>query len=614
MSNHSGKVSVSVRSRAVKSPLSLPARLGVLLLGLMLSSLTLIAFASAATITVGNAGDPATGNAARCNAANTCTLRDAIAKAAAVTGTAAGDTIVFSLPANSTITLSGRELLVDRNLIIDGSGSANLAISGNNASRAFEISTGVVATLKQLVIKNGNNSDNGGGIYNSGALTLVGSTVSGNTGGIGGGISSNDGAALTLTNSTVSGNMAYIAGGIANHSGSLTLTNSSIVNNTARSSGGGGILNTSGRLTLTNSTVANNTAISGGGIENMSGPLVLTGSTISGNSPGGIANYYGIASLTDSVISSNTAPRDAGGIYNKGIMTLTRCTIAGNTAIISDFYGHGGGIYNWGTLTLASSTVWGNAVSGSATTSGSGGGIYNSDGASLTLTDSTISDNRAGGDYGSGGGVASGGGLTLTNTTVSGNTTGSHGVGGGIAGSSLTLVNSTVSGNTAGSHGGGIYTAGSTLIHGTIANNTAAGRSSDIYNHNLNHLSSISAVDTIIQNCEVDGIDTRALVDNGGNLDGGNGCGFTDASSKSNASLNLGALVANGGPTLTMMPGANSDALGSGLPYVCRSAPVNSRDQRGYVRPASGCSSGAVDPDALANESIFFGGFGFGGQ
>jgi hypothetical protein len=94
----------------------------------------------------------------------------------------------------------------------------------------------------------------------------------------------------------------------------------------------------------------------------------------------------------------------------------------------------------------------------------------------------------------------------------------------------------------------------------------------------------------------------------------GSGCGFTNASSKSNATLALDPLADNGGPTPTMMPGANSDAIGFGLPEACRSAPVDSRDQRGYVRPAVGCMSGAVDPNGAADDAIFFDGFGFGGR
>lgn len=102
MSNPSSTASDPARPGAVRNLLSLSTRLGALLLVLIVSSMTLLATAAAATITVGNSGDPATGNAAKCNVATTCTLRDAIAKAAAASGGTAGDTIVFSLPANST--------------------------------------------------------------------------------------------------------------------------------------------------------------------------------------------------------------------------------------------------------------------------------------------------------------------------------------------------------------------------------------------------------------------------------------------------------------------------------------------------------------------------------
>src|SRR5204863_9986038 len=77
----------------------------------------------------------------------------------------------------------------------------------------------------------------------------------------------------------------------------------------------------------------------------------------------------------------------------------------------------------------------------------------------LTLTNSTVSGNRANFAGGSkGGGIFNLGTLTLTNSTVSGNTV-THGYGGGIFnGGTLTLSNSTVSGNSASSSGGGIFT------------------------------------------------------------------------------------------------------------------------------------------------------------
>ena len=63
---------------------------------------------------------------------------------------------------------------------------------------------------------------------NSGMLTLTDSAVSSNTGELGGGIY-NDKGTVSLTNSTVSDNtIDFDGGGILNERGTLTLTNSTI--------------------------------------------------------------------------------------------------------------------------------------------------------------------------------------------------------------------------------------------------------------------------------------------------------------------------------------------------------------------------------------------------
>jgi hypothetical protein len=67
----------------------------------------------------------------------------------------------------------------------------------------------------------------GGGIWNNGTLTVTNSTVSENTADSGGGILT--GGTLTVTNSTVSGNTAAdVGGGIFNSGGTLTVTNTLI--------------------------------------------------------------------------------------------------------------------------------------------------------------------------------------------------------------------------------------------------------------------------------------------------------------------------------------------------------------------------------------------------
>ena len=79
--------------------------------------------------------------------------------------------------------------------------------------------------------KTGAAGSSGGGIFNSGTLTVANSTISGNTGG---GIANGNGGTLTVTNSTISGNtVVNYGGGIYNFAGTLTVTNSTIVRNTA---------------------------------------------------------------------------------------------------------------------------------------------------------------------------------------------------------------------------------------------------------------------------------------------------------------------------------------------------------------------------------------------
>src|SRR5262245_47935225 len=77
------------------------------------------------TITVTNLNDSGAGS-----------LRDAIANANP------NDTINVSV--TGTITLTSGEIPINKNLTINGPGVANLTISGNNSSRIFFISPGVI--------------------------------------------------------------------------------------------------------------------------------------------------------------------------------------------------------------------------------------------------------------------------------------------------------------------------------------------------------------------------------------------------------------------------------------------------------------------------------------
>jgi len=299
-----------------------------------------------------------------------------------------GDVINFSLTYPATISLTSGSLLIGSSITITGPGSSSLKIDATNNSgkeRVFTIAVGRTVTISGLTVtggrgggtSGGSTTGNGGGIYNSGTLSLSDVIVSGNSvrnSGIGGGGIFNAGSStLTLTNCTVSGNTA---GG-----GGIPLSGNPIT--------GGGIRNSvNASLTLTNTTFSNNTAHVGGGIFN-TGILTVTGSTFSGNSAG-----VGI---------STALALEGGGIYINGPST-------GNTIINSTFSGNqaksdGGGIANAGVLDVSNSTFFGNIAQGG----GAQGGAVSALNHTLTLKSTILANSAPGNCLVSGGALVSGG-------------------------------------------------------------------------------------------------------------------------------------------------------------------------------------------------------------
>ncbi len=335
-----------------------------------------------------------------------CTLADAIISAN--TDTASGgcpagseaDTIILQ----TDVTLAAALPEIASTMTIEG---RRHFISGNKNSSVGSVLhvhyTGNL-TLNETTIKNGKKTGDGGGIYNSGTLTLTNSTVSGNT------------AEPVYSSIKYSSSFSSCGGGIYN-SGMLTLKNSTISGNTATD--GGGIYNF-GTVALTNCMVSGNIANGslystyysypyystvlygysyGGGIYNSSGTLTLTNCTVKGNTAYTSHSF----SYYSSYFSYYSC---GGGIYNSGTLTLTNSTISGNAARSTSsyyfyyvpYYSYGGGICNYGTATLKNCTVSGNTISSisyyKAYSYSSGGGIYNS--GAVTLQSSIISGNEAG--------------------------------------------------------------------------------------------------------------------------------------------------------------------------------------------------------------------------
>ena len=140
----------------------------------------------------------------------------------------------------------------------------------------------------------------GGGILNSGTLTLERCQISDSTATVGGALANASGATVSVTASTLYGNSAENGGAIANQ-GTLAILNSTISGNTAATSGGG-IDNPSGTLTITNGTIANNTAEIGGGLAN-SATATLLNTIIANNTATTDADFSGVvASLGTNLI------------------------------------------------------------------------------------------------------------------------------------------------------------------------------------------------------------------------------------------------------------------------------------------------------------------------
>jgi CSLREA domain-containing protein len=321
----------------------------------------------------------------------TCTLRAAIQEANlqnGVTITLNPGVYTLSIAPNDTLPLAATgDLDVYGEVTISGGGADKTIVDGGGIDRVFNMQVASRVTITDVTIRNGQGRPgaDGGGLSNYGNLTLENVSVSGNrtrsdatlsADAPGGGIF--NAATLQLRNCTVSGNSAADVGGGVHNTGIMTVLQSTIANNSALADRGGGIGNFN-KATVILSTISGNRATgSGGGVEN-GGQLTLTHGTLSGNSGesgGGIHNVGGL-DMTDSTLTGNTGRQTGGGIQNEysstalnGRVQLNNVTIAGNLAgekIPGMPAGAGVANKKPATLKLANSIIAGNrAVGGKA--------------------------------------------------------------------------------------------------------------------------------------------------------------------------------------------------------------------------------------------------------
>jgi CSLREA domain-containing protein len=341
--------------------------------------------------------------------------------------------------------------------------------------------------------------------------------------------------------------------------------------------------------------------------DNATGDLDVTG--------GGITTIRSVGSgLATIDADSNQFPGPANDTRGRALdvssgsggLTLQGIRVTGGT--VTDGSG-GGGIKTGAPLTLINSEVSGNATGIANTpsvTGGFGGGINVFDPGALTMTGSTVADNRvtANSSFPPSLDSARGGGIiyasfshpfNATNSTISGNVVDSQGnttntsYAGGIYWQgftqSMNLTNVTVSNNKA-IGGATAVTAGGIVIWElpgpasgtTIKNSIIAGNTAPVH-----------------ADCEKVHADDD-FISAGNNVFGNfSGCthtgGTNDASS---ANPLLGPLANFGGLTRTQI-------LNPGSPAIDRGGTCPQKDQRGFFRAAAPpCDAGALELNATA--------------
>lgn len=416
------------------------------------------------------------------------TLRAALATANTDAAHGISDTINFAQNlVGATIVLTQGQLElsgVGGKITIDGSGlSTPVTISGNHASRVFQVDSGVQSEVDNLTITAGSTGGDGGAIASSGSLTISNSNFSGNSAASEGGAIASW-ADLTVSGSTFNANTAEGRGGaIVSLAGNVTISQSTFSDNTVPGFGGGAIAigGANTVFTVSDSTFKGNSGF-GGAI--LCGNAAISGCTFDQNtgSGAGAIDCGGTVSVSNSTFTGNSVDYGAGAIENTGALTVSNSTFSdnshaaigssGNSATVtisnSNFMGnynpggYGGAIANtYGLMTLIDTTISG---------TGGGYGIY-SNGGTLTVNQCDISSNPGGGIWNNGGNAS------VSDSTISDNSGGINNFGG-----SFSIVNSTLAGNSA-TVGAAIYNFGTLSISDcSLTGNSATLDGGAIYN------------------------------------------------------------------------------------------------------------------------------------
>lgn len=379
----------------------------------------------------------------------------------------------------------GIELDIE-NLIIDGNGHA---IDACGKARIFHCSKNV--QIKNMTLKNGKSSK-GGAIFNEGQMNIRDCEMTANTASDGGAIFNE--CQMNLRDCEMTANTASSGGAIYCKNGILSITESTLNENTTKSQGGA-IYNHFSQISITKSTFNENTVLEssrfkdfphgGGAIRNTGGEMSISQSTLSKNTSkengAAIDNNLCQINITDSIFSENTAEKSGGAIHNysQGKINISECALSKNTA-----KDQGGAICNGhpsdspigarvntrnkNHITVRNCSFEGNSASLS------GGAIHNRGSGNLSINESEINENATDETvrelhYVFGGGAMyNDGEMTIDNTRMQENSSPKNG--GAISNGSdgkLGITQSSFIKNTSSEDGGAIRNRGEVTIDHT---------------------------------------------------------------------------------------------------------------------------------------------------
>lgn len=196
----------------------------------------------------------------------------------------------------------GIELEMD-NITIDGNGHT---IDAEGKARIFLV-TGKKITIKNVTLKNGFSTENGGAIYTTGSLSIINSCLIKNTGDWGGAIRCEKGK-IRITKSALKENTAKNGAAIYTKADALSIEKSHIISNTSLITGAA-ICSEKGEITIEDSEIKHNSANYFGGA---------------------ISHSMGNFTIKNSQISHNTSPENI--IFNNDFLEIQNTDLAENTA------------------------------------------------------------------------------------------------------------------------------------------------------------------------------------------------------------------------------------------------------------------------------------------